>query len=623
MKIALVIDTYDCHSNGTTVSAQRFVERLRSRGHEVRVVTTGQPAQGKYIVPKLVIPLIEKLLEAQESDFARCDEKVVEQAFDGVDLVHFYTPFFLSCGAEKVAHRMGIPTFAAFHMQPENVLWNIGLKRMGWLRHPVYHLLRNMFFKRFAHIHCPSRFIAGRLSEHGFKAKLHIISNGVDPDFHPQPAEKRPEWQDRIVIMMVGRLSPEKRQDVLIEAVNRSRYRDRIQLVLAGSGPREKHYRRMGKKLPHPPYIHYFSKEELIRMLCSADLYVHASDIEIEAISCMEAFACGKVPVIANAPESATPQFALTERSLFRAGDPGDLARRIDWWLDHPGERAAMERQYARAADEMRVERSVEAMEAVYRETIEDHREALLKAAQPRRPDEHVRHMWAPLKKKIDEHFPFINRKLFFRINSWLLGSLGMPILLLYNRVFNGFRIEGRKNLRMARGGAVTVANHVHVMDATMLALTLFPRRAYITSLQSNFEVPVISWLVRMLGGVPIPENYRAITAFMAALREQLDRGRLVHFYPEAALWPYYEDLRPFKNGAFRLAVEGQVPVIPMVFRFRRPTGLYRLYKRKPLTTLVVGEPIYPAATGTRHDRVNDLRDRTHRQMKKLLNRSA
>jgi 1-acyl-sn-glycerol-3-phosphate acyltransferase len=622
LKIAIVLDVYDLPNNGTTVSAVRFVERLRARGHEVRIVTTGKPGEGKYIVPDLVIPGIDRLVKAQGYAFAKTDADVIRRAFEGVDLVHFYTPLNLSIGAEKIARRMGIPTFAAFHLQPENLLWNIGLRRLPGLRHLVYRLFYILFFRRFAHIHCPSRFIAGRLREHGYRAQLHVISNGVDPDFCPGPAERPPEWRDRFVIAMVGRLSPEKRQDTLIEAISRSRYRDRIQLVLAGAGPLENRYRRLGRKLPHPPHIEYYTKEKLIGMLRGCDLYVHASDIEIEAISCMEAFSCGLVPVIANASESATPQFALDERSLFTAGDPDALARRIDWWLEHPEERARMAAEYARAADALRVDRSVEAMEAVYRQVIEDARAAREKSAYPQQPDQHMLHMWAPLKKNIDEHFPFINRKLWFRFNSWLLGSLVMPLLLLYNRVVNGFRIEGRHNLRGTRG-AVTVANHVHVMDATMLALTLFPRRAYITSLQSNFEIPVISWLVRMLGGVPIPGNHRAITAFMAALREQLERGKLVHFYPETALWPYYENLRPFKNGAFRLAVEGNVPVIPMVFRFRKPTGLYRLYKRKPLTTLIVGEPIYPAESGTNHDRMNDLKERTYRQMEKLLNQSA
>ena len=66
-----------------------------------------------------------------------------------------------------------------------------------------------------------------------------------------------------------------------------------------------------------------------------SDLYVHAADAEIEAIACIEAFSSGLVPVIANSPKSATPQFALDERSLFEAGNPKDLADKIDYWIEH------------------------------------------------------------------------------------------------------------------------------------------------------------------------------------------------------------------------------------------------------------------------------------------------
>ena len=49
--------------------------------------------------------------------------------------------------------------------------------------------------------------------------------------------------------------------------------------------------------------------------------YTHLDVYKRQAMSCMEAFACGLVPVIADSPRSATPQFALDERSLFPAGD--------------------------------------------------------------------------------------------------------------------------------------------------------------------------------------------------------------------------------------------------------------------------------------------------------------
>jgi len=94
---------------------------------------------------------------------------------------------------------------------------------------------------------------------------------------------------------MIGRLSPEKRQDVLIRAVMKSRYADRIQLYFAGSGPWEKKLRRLGNKLPNPPVFGYYNRDELIKLIHECDLYVHASDAEIEGISLIEAFACGLV----------------------------------------------------------------------------------------------------------------------------------------------------------------------------------------------------------------------------------------------------------------------------------------------------------------------------------------
>ena len=68
--------------------------------------------------------------------------------------------------------------------------------------------------------------------------------------------------------------------------------------------------------------------------------------VEIEAIACLEAISCGLVPVIADSPRSATRFFALEDRNLFRYNDPSDLAEKIDYWLDHPEERAACSRNY-------------------------------------------------------------------------------------------------------------------------------------------------------------------------------------------------------------------------------------------------------------------------------------
>src|SRR5205814_2020815 len=191
------------------------------------------------------------------------------------------------------------------------------------------------FYGRFADIHCPSTFIAAQLRHHGYRARLHVISNGVDSSFRPGPPRTR-DADEPFRVLMVGRFSPEKRQEVLIRAVRRSRHAASIQLHFAGQGPREKRLRRMASKLPNPAQFGYYTQEELIDLIRGCDLYVHASEVEIEGLSCMEAFSCGLVPVISDSRRSATGQFALEPRNLFRSGDPASLAERIDEWIDDP-----------------------------------------------------------------------------------------------------------------------------------------------------------------------------------------------------------------------------------------------------------------------------------------------
>ena len=73
------------------------------------------------------------------------------------------------------------------------------------------------------------------------------------------------------------------------------------------------------------PTVKFCNRQELLEVINYSDLYVHASEVEAEAISCMEAFVCGKVPVIASAPRSATSQFALSERNLFKSRNVAKL----------------------------------------------------------------------------------------------------------------------------------------------------------------------------------------------------------------------------------------------------------------------------------------------------------
>lgn len=373
MKILIVIDQFDSANNGTTISAIRFADALKEHGNEVSVVTTGTPGENKYIVKELPLPpIVSHIVHSQGMRFAIPNKKTFEEAMKDVDVVHFYLPFELSVHGLKVARQLGIPCTAAFHFQPENATYTIGLGKKTKINDAIYNYYRDRFYNHIGHIHCPSNFIANELKNHGYTAKLHVISNGIDKDFVYRKLPKSKEFDGKIIITMIGRYSNEKRQDVLIDAVSKSKYADKIQLVLAGKGPKENAYREQGEKLKNPPIMQFYSKQELMDLLAMTDLYVHAADAEIEAISCIEAFASGLVPIIANSPKSATPQFALDERSLFEAGNSSDLANKIDYWLGHEEERKKMEKEYAEAGKKYNISNSILQIEEMFREAIED-----------------------------------------------------------------------------------------------------------------------------------------------------------------------------------------------------------------------------------------------------------
>ena len=282
-------------------------------------------------------------------------------------------PFKLEAKTKKMADRLGKPSTSAFHVQPENITSSLGLGKVAWVNNLLYRIFRNSTYNHYEHVHTPSPFMAGEIEKRGYTAKIHTISNGIQSDFTWTKRCKDPKFADKILIMMVGRLAGEKRQDIIINALQYSKYGDKIQLVFAGKGPKYKQYYKLGQKLKNPPIFTYLPKEKLINLLAQCDLYVHASDMESEAISCIEAFATGLVPVISNSPLSATKQFALDERSLFKAGDPKDLARAIDYWLDHPEEKQKMEKVYSESAAKYNIDNSITLFEEMLNEAIQDH----------------------------------------------------------------------------------------------------------------------------------------------------------------------------------------------------------------------------------------------------------
>ncbi|MGN0771247.1 MAG: glycosyltransferase [Christensenellales bacterium] len=609
MKIVIVIELYDLMTNGTVMSAHRFADELKKRGHTVRIVATGAKGEGCFEVRERYLPIATEVARLQQVRFGKPDYETLTNAFSGADIVHLYMPFKLEKKALKIAKQMGIPVTAAFHVQPENITYNAGLRHSSIAAKWFYAYFRDNFFKNVDHIHCPSQFIAQQLQDRKYRANMHVISNGVSDEFRP-PAEYKQLDPENINIMMTGRFATEKRQDVLIKAISMSKYADKIHLTLAGKGPKLAKLKKLADKyLVNPVRFGFFNRDELIEQIHNTDLYVHAADVEIEAIACIEAFACGVVPIIANSAKSATPQFALDERSLFEAGNPKDLAAKIDYWIEHPKEKEEMSKAYIAQGEKYNISYSIDKAEEMFKEAINTAREK--------------RRMETKEAKKKGKYFVSKN-KVTHVLSGLLYYLVGIPVFYLFCSIYLGLRIKGRKNLKKAKGkGVVSISNHVHLLDCAMNALALWPRRIQFTVLYESFNMPVAGKMLKFLGAVPTPQNVAEARVFKHEINTLLKDDKTVHIYAEAHLVNYYAGIREFNKGAFKIACDSQVPIIPIVISWRKRRGLYKLcFTSKPCATITVGEPIYPNLQLFSKEMYKDIEERTTKAMKDLYDNS-
>jgi 1,2-diacylglycerol 3-alpha-glucosyltransferase len=361
MRIAFVTDTYDGISGGT-VSGRRFVEALRAN-HDVTVVATDPPAPGKVQVPRLPIP--SRAMRDNRFTFGWPKQSVLEEAFSGVDLVHVQFPFYLGSGATKLAIEKGIPLVAAFHVQPQNLLYDIKMRSeraADWLYRSW---IRNVFEPADAVI-VPTPFASQRLQYHGLTTPTWPISNGVR--LRPQHCSERsgPPY----LLLAVGRLAAEKRQDVIIDAVARSRHRDQIQLVIAGAGPLERRLSTRARRRGLSVEIGYVSDDRLVRLYDEATLLIHASEVELEGMAVLDAMGACLPALIADAPESASAALAADSDFLFRPGNASDLADHLDYLLDDPDVRAAGARRGVELADQHDFQGSVSTLEHLYESVL-------------------------------------------------------------------------------------------------------------------------------------------------------------------------------------------------------------------------------------------------------------
>lgn len=382
MIITFVLDMFGSSNNGTTVTCMRTARVLKEHGHEVRIIAYIPKEHDDLSMYKVlpcdrfVVPFFDKLILDNGMVIAKADYNQIADFIKGSDIVHLMLPFHLETQVRRVATILGIPVTSAFHVQPENVSYNLHMGKIQPLNSLIYHLFLKWMYRFTRFIHTPSQMMKEQMIKHHYKNDIYAISNGVSPRFKPLYVGKPDELKDKYVILMIGRYSGEKRQDLIFKAIGKSKYNSKIQLVLCGQGPLLKRYQKLSKKyLVNPCKFGFMSQEELARVINYADLYIHASDAESEAISCIEAFSCGLVPIISDSKVSATNNFALDKRCLFKAGNYKSLKTQIEYFYEHPEIKNELSGKYIEYGKTFALDKCVAKLEEMFLKEIEVHKE--------------------------------------------------------------------------------------------------------------------------------------------------------------------------------------------------------------------------------------------------------
>jgi 1-acyl-sn-glycerol-3-phosphate acyltransferase len=125
------------------------------------------------------------------------------------------------------------------------------------------------------------------------------------------------------------------------------------------------------------------------------------------------------------------------------------------------------------------------------------------------------------------------------------------------------FTIEGEEYLPQV-GGAVLASNHVSYFDFMFVGLAAHPKRRFVRFMakKSVFDNPVSGPLMRGMHHIPVDRSAGA-AAYDAAVNA-LKAGELVGVFPESTISRAFVP-RTFKSGAARMALEADVPLMPVV----------------------------------------------------------
>lgn len=169
----------------------------------------------------------------------------------------------------------------------------------------------------------------------------------------------------------------------------------------------------------------------------------------------------------------------------------------------------------------------------------------------------------------------------FLRLWSWLFSKLN----------FIPYEILGREHINRKKS-YIYVSNHTSFLDIPGLCLAL-PGQFRPLAKKELLKIPIFGWIARTAAVIVDRSNHDSRVKSLEKLSRTLANGISVLIFPEGTQNRSKEILQPFKDGAFRIAVETGQPILPIMVTGAgklMPPGKFEIYPGK--IKIVLGKEI-------------------------------
>ncbi|HEX9908809.1 MAG TPA: glycosyltransferase [Thermoplasmata archaeon] len=339
MKIAMFTDSYRPTVDGAVVALEMVSTGLERRGHEILIIAPQMGDKNTYRWPVHYLPSREfkkypgyryVVSPSDVMDFVRKQK---------VDVIHCHGLASMAVLSLAASRALRIPHVLTFHtMANEAVKYHSPLPlpedlmvRLTWI------YLRNLL-KRPEVVVVPTSPVREELVQNGARMKAcEVVPTGVDCDrFSPERYDKdfvaRFGFKGKRVLLHVGRLSLEKRMEVVLKAMAALRQEEPdLRLLVVGKGPAEEHYKSMANSLglkDRVVFAGFLPDDALPAAYASCEALIIASTFETQGLVVLEALASG-TPVI-GMRSRAIPEFVKEGKNgcLFDADSCPEAIRR-------------------------------------------------------------------------------------------------------------------------------------------------------------------------------------------------------------------------------------------------------------------------------------------------------